>query len=55
MSRLNVWLLCCAVIFITFTLMGGDVDIRKLLALLTFLGIPLLIHWAFQWGSGDLE
>ena len=48
MSRFNVWLLCCAVIFITFTLMGGAVDIRKLLALLTFLGVPLVLHWAFS-------
>ena len=48
MSRFGVWRLCCAVIFITFTLMGGAVDIRKLLALLTFLGVPLVLHWAFS-------
>ena len=48
MSRFGVWLLCCAIILITFAAMGGDVNIRILLSILVVLGAPLMLHWAFS-------
>jgi len=48
MSRFSVWLLCCAIILITFAAMGGDVNIRVLLSMLVSLGAPLALHWAFS-------
>ena len=48
MSRFEVWLLCCGVILITLGAMGGDVNIRALLNIFSFLASPLLLHWAFS-------
>ena len=48
MSRFGVWLLCCAVVLITFAAIGGSVNIRILLSILVVLGAPLMLHWAFS-------
>lgn len=47
MSRFVVWVLCCATVFISLMLMRGDVDTRVLLSIFSFLGAPLMLHWAF--------
>lgn len=48
MTRFSVWLLCCAVILVTLATMGGNVNIYKLLGLFAYIGMPLMIHWAFS-------
>ena len=48
MSRVGVWLLCCAVVLITLGVTGGVVNIRALLNIFVVLGTPLLLHWSFS-------
>ena len=48
MSRFTVWLMCCVVVLLAGAGTGKPFELRIAMAMITYLAIPLFIHWMFD-------
>ncbi len=51
MTRLNAWIICCAFLLAAIAIGDNSVNMRVVIAMFTMMGIPLLVHWA--WDDSD--